>query len=219
MRRASASSRTPMAAAPMSWAISGKEPTMSTDNEPPSSLAATVDRVMAVAHLAPAAHVAVIGHRTLPFVLALLGRGCGAVRSLRLGAPAPDCEPADLSWIVGLENERELDEALRAARWRARARRAGGRLLSPARNPGRGPRARIGGRPRCRVVRPRRPPAGAGAGTAPRDGGLDARPVRHSCHLPRHDHRPRRPLSGVRVPAWRPHSGESPARPVVLKED
>jgi nitroreductase len=92
---------------------------MSPDNEPPSSLAATVDRVMAVAHLAPTAHVAVIGHRTLPFVLALLGRGCGAVRSLRLGAPAPDCEPADLSWIVGLEDERELDEALRAARWRA----------------------------------------------------------------------------------------------------
>src|SRR5215510_14499313 len=59
---------------------------MSLDNEPPSSLAATVDRVMAVAHLAPAAHVEVIGHRTLPFVLALLGRGGGAVRSLRLGA-------------------------------------------------------------------------------------------------------------------------------------
>lgn len=95
---------------------------MSLDNEPPSSLAATVDRVMAVANLAPAAHVAVIGHRTLPFVLALLGRGCGAVRSLRLGAPAPDCEPADLSWIVGLEDERELDEALRAARGRAGSR-------------------------------------------------------------------------------------------------
>ncbi|MBL6652159.1 MAG: hypothetical protein ISP49_11235 [Reyranella sp.] len=95
---------------------------MPLDNEPPTTLAATVDRVMAVAHLAPAAHVAVIGHRTLPFVLALLGRGCGAVRSLRLGAPAPDCEPADLTWIVGLEDERELDEALRAARWRAGSR-------------------------------------------------------------------------------------------------
>jgi len=89
------------------------------DNEPPSALNATVDRVMAVAHLAPTAHVAVIGHRTLPFVLALLSRGCAAVRSLRPGAPAPDCEPADLAWIVGLENERELDEALHAARWRA----------------------------------------------------------------------------------------------------
>ncbi|MBL6617731.1 MAG: hypothetical protein ISP45_27220 [Reyranella sp.] len=95
---------------------------MSLDTEPPSNLTATVDRVMAVAHVAPTAHVAVIGHRTLPFVLALLDRGCSAVRSLRLGAPAPDCEPADLSWIVGLEDERQLDEALRAARWRAGGR-------------------------------------------------------------------------------------------------
>src|SRR5262245_41764847 len=109
---------------------------MSLDNEPPSSLTATVDRVLAIAHLAPAAHVAVIGHLTLPFVLALLGRGCSAVCSLRLGAPAPDCEPADLSWIVGLEDERELDEALRAARWRAGGR---GRVVlegSSCRRPG-----------------------------------------------------------------------------------
>lgn len=98
------------------------------DTEPPSSplaeplagdAADDVDRVMAIAHLDAPAHVTVIGHHTLPFVLALLRRGCAAVRSLRPDAPSPDCEPADLSWIVDLEDERELDGALRAARWRA----------------------------------------------------------------------------------------------------
>jgi hypothetical protein len=98
------------------------------DVEPPSSAAsdeassaALVDRVMAIAHLTPAAHVAVIGHHTLPFVLGLLRRGCDCVRSLRPGAPAPDCEAADLAWIVDVDSEHELDDALRAARWRAGA--------------------------------------------------------------------------------------------------
>jgi hypothetical protein len=98
------------------------------DVEPPSSAAsdeassaALVDRVMAIAHLTPAAHVAVIGHHTLPFVLGLLRRGCDCVRSLRPGAPAPDCEAADLAWIVDVDGEGELDDALRAARWRAGA--------------------------------------------------------------------------------------------------
>ena len=98
------------------------------DVEPPSSTvsdeassAALVDRVMAIAHLPPAAHVAVIGHHTLPFVLGLLRRGCDCVRSLRPGAPAPDCEAADLAWIVDVDGEHELDDALRAARWRAGA--------------------------------------------------------------------------------------------------
>ena len=65
------------------------------ETEPPSITAladarnaALVERVCAVAHLPPAAHVAVIGHRTLPLVLELLRRGCAAVRSLRPGAPA-----------------------------------------------------------------------------------------------------------------------------------
>jgi hypothetical protein len=95
------------------------------DGEPPSSPVsddadgALVDRVMAIAHLPQTAHVAVIGHHTLPFVVALLRRGCEGVRSLRPGSPAPDCEPVDLAWIVDLQDERELDEALRAARWRA----------------------------------------------------------------------------------------------------
>lgn len=95
------------------------------DGEPPSSPVsddtdgALVDRVMAIAHLPQSAHVAVIGHHTLPFVVALLRRGCEGVRSLRPGSPAPDCEPVDLAWIVDLQDERELDEALRAARWRA----------------------------------------------------------------------------------------------------
>ncbi len=94
--------------------------------EPPSTGAseegsgvALVDRVMAIAHLPTTAHVAVIGHRTLPFVLALLRYGCGGVRSLRPDAPSPDCEPADLAWIVDVEDESELDDALRAARSRA----------------------------------------------------------------------------------------------------
>jgi hypothetical protein len=95
------------------------------DGEPPSSPVsddadgALVDRVMAIAHLPQTAHVAVIGHHTLPFVVALLRRGCEGVRSLRPGSPAPDCEPVDLTWIVDLQDERELDEALRAARSRA----------------------------------------------------------------------------------------------------
>jgi hypothetical protein len=99
------------------------------DVEPPSiavsddaSRAAMVDRVMAIAHVPATAHVAVIGHHTLPFVLALLRRGCDCVRSLRPGAPSPDCEAADLAWIVDVENEHELDCALRAARGRAGAR-------------------------------------------------------------------------------------------------
>jgi len=93
--------------------------------EPPSSIvsddtsAAMVDRVMAITHLPATAHVAVIGHHTLPFIVALMRRGCDCVRSLRPGAPSPDCEAADLAWIVDVEDEHELDDALRAARGRA----------------------------------------------------------------------------------------------------
>ena len=93
--------------------------------EPPSSAAiddassrARVDRIMAVAHLPPSAHVALIGHRTLPLLLALLQRGCTAVRSLRPDAPSPDCESADLAWIVDVQGDVELDDALHAARSR-----------------------------------------------------------------------------------------------------
>lgn len=75
-----------------------------------------VDRVMAVAHLPPAAHVAVIGHHTLSVVLALMHRGCACVRSLRPGAASPDRETADLAWIVDVANEDELHYALQAAR-------------------------------------------------------------------------------------------------------
>jgi hypothetical protein len=91
---------------------------MPRDGEPPlqpPSLLASVDRVMAMAHLAPAPHVAVIGRHTLPFVLALLSHGCASVRSLRPDAAAPDCEAADLAWIVDVGDEHELDDALRAA--------------------------------------------------------------------------------------------------------
>jgi len=95
------------------------------ESEPPSPAlladarrAALVERVWAVAHLPPSAHVAIIGRHTLPLVLEFLRRGCSAVRSLRPGAPAPDCESANLAWIVDVADD-ELDEALRAARSRA----------------------------------------------------------------------------------------------------
>jgi hypothetical protein len=95
------------------------------ESEPPStavsddaSCEAQVDRTMAMAHLPAAAHVALIGHHTLPLLLALLRHGCGAVRCLRPGAPSPDCEAVDLAWIVDLRGDGELDEALRAARGR-----------------------------------------------------------------------------------------------------
>ena len=95
------------------------------DGEPPStaaidaaSSAARVDRMMAMAHLPATARVTLIGHRTLPLLLALLQRGCAAVRSLRPGAPSPDCEPADLAWIVDVQGDGELDDALHAARMR-----------------------------------------------------------------------------------------------------
>jgi hypothetical protein len=96
-----------------------------TEAEPPSttvsddaSREAQVDRTMAMAHLPAAAHVALIGHHTLPLLLALLRHGCGAVRCLRPGAPSPDCEAVDLAWIIDLHGDGELDEALRAARGR-----------------------------------------------------------------------------------------------------
>lgn len=80
-----------------------------------------VDRVMAIAHLPPSAHVAVIGHRTLSVVLALMHRGCACVRSVRPGAASPDREAADLAWIVDVADEDELHDALQAARNRTGA--------------------------------------------------------------------------------------------------
>src|SRR5471032_1472240 len=98
---------------------------MIADLEPPStvavddaSYAAQVDRIMAMTHLPVSAHVALIGHHTLPSLLALLKHGCGAVRCLRPGAPSPDREIADLAWIVDVRGDDELDEALHAARVR-----------------------------------------------------------------------------------------------------
>ena len=89
---------------------------------PEDPSAALVDRVMAVAHLPPTASVAVIGHRTLPVLLALMRRGCDCVRSLRPDTVSPDSEAADLAWIIDVANEDELCEALHAA-----CRRVGGR--------------------------------------------------------------------------------------------
>ena len=93
--------------------------------EPPSiatiddaSCSARVDRIMAMTHLPASAHVTLIGHHTLPSLLAFLRHGCGAVRCLRPDAPAPDCERTDLAWIVEVHSAHELDDALRAARMR-----------------------------------------------------------------------------------------------------
>ena len=98
------------------------------EGEPPSiaaiddaSCGARVDRIMAIAHLPATARIALIGRHTLPSLLALLKHGCAAVRCLRPGAPAPDREVADLAWIVDVEGDEELDEALRAARSRVGA--------------------------------------------------------------------------------------------------
>lgn len=98
---------------------------MTSSDEPPSLLpgdqARRIDQVLAMAPTSSSGHVAVIGHHTLPFVLALMGHGCRCVRSLRPDMTAPDCEPADLAWIVDARDMHDLDEALRAARRRANA--------------------------------------------------------------------------------------------------
>jgi hypothetical protein len=103
--------------------------TLVLEAEPPSTSASeralsvgTVDRVIAMAHLPPAPHVAVIGRHTLPFVIALMERGCACVRSLRPDVVTPDCEAADLAWIVDVATEVELDQALEAARRRTRCK-------------------------------------------------------------------------------------------------
>lgn len=104
---------------------------------------ALVDQILAVAHLPPTANVVVIGHHTLPFVLALMHRGCACVRSLRPDVASPDGEATDLAWIVDVANENELSEALQAARRRTRTT---GRVivgdtlvLTPADSPHRAP--------------------------------------------------------------------------------
>jgi len=94
-------------------------------SEPPSfteladtHCAALVERIWAIAHLQPSAHVVIIGRRTLPLVLEFLRRGCCAVRSLRPDVPSPDHEAATLAWIVDV-SDGDLDDALRAASSRA----------------------------------------------------------------------------------------------------
>lgn len=97
-------------------AVEGEPPSTATIDD--VSSAARVDRMMEIAHLPVTAHVALIGHHTLPLLLALLQRGCAAVRSLRPGTPSPDRETADLAWIVDVQGDGELDDALHAARSR-----------------------------------------------------------------------------------------------------
>ncbi len=95
-------------------AVEGEPPSTATIDD--VSSAARVDRMMEIAHLPVTAHVALIGHHTLPLLLAFLRRGCAAVRSLRPGTPSPDREAADLAWIVDVRGDSELDDALHAAR-------------------------------------------------------------------------------------------------------
>ena len=88
--------------------------------EPPSCHPfRSIEHVLAMSHAGAEPHVVVIGRDALPAVLALLRHGCPSVRSLRPDAAAPDCERADLAWILDVESERELDDALRAAHRRA----------------------------------------------------------------------------------------------------
>ena len=89
------------------------------DEESPQFAERAAQALLALAQPPRDAHVAVIGHRTLPYMLALLARGCAAVRGLRPDRSSPDREAADLCWIVDVADEAELDEALRAARCRA----------------------------------------------------------------------------------------------------
>ena len=84
--------------------------------------AALLGDLMALSQAPSSAHIAVIGHHTLPYVLALLQGGCASVRSLRPGSPAPDCEPVEWVWIVDLHDRQELVEALQAARLRVSKR-------------------------------------------------------------------------------------------------
>jgi hypothetical protein len=93
--------------------------------EPPSTIVpdeATceelLERATAISHTSGCAHAVVIGHHTLPYVLALLRQGCASVRSVRPNCPAPDCETVELAWIVDLDDRTELADALRAARSR-----------------------------------------------------------------------------------------------------
>src|SRR3546814_2191001 len=59
--------------------------------------------------------VVVIGHGTLPMLLAFLRRGCRMAAEFRPDVVAPDAEPADLAWITGVMKTGEYDHALRAA--------------------------------------------------------------------------------------------------------
>jgi hypothetical protein len=93
--------------------------------EPPSSAVpdeaaceTLLEGATAISHTCGCAHAVVIGHHTLPYVLALLHQGCASVRSARPDCPAPDCEAAELAWIVDLDGRTELVDALRAARSR-----------------------------------------------------------------------------------------------------
>jgi hypothetical protein len=93
--------------------------------EPPSTTAPDaaacemlLERAIAISHTTGCAHAIVVGHRTLPYMLALLHQGCANARSVRPGCPAPDCEAVELAWVVDLESRMELAEALRVARSR-----------------------------------------------------------------------------------------------------
>jgi len=71
--------------------------------------------VIDVAPLCPRDRVVVIGHGTLPFMLAFMRRGCRSAAELRATPVSPAAEPADLAWITGVVERRDCDNALRAA--------------------------------------------------------------------------------------------------------
>ncbi|MGE0421697.1 MAG: hypothetical protein AB7O88_05515 [Reyranellaceae bacterium] len=85
---------------------------------------ALVERVIPLAHVPRGGHVALIGHNTLPLMLALLHHHCDAVCSVDPDAAACDSEPVDMAWIVAPAEANGLDKALRLARRRITPRGA-----------------------------------------------------------------------------------------------
>jgi hypothetical protein len=63
--------------------------------------------------------VVVIGHGTLPLLIAFLNRGCRSAAEFRVGVTAPPAEHADLVWITGIAEPKDCDSAIRMALRRA----------------------------------------------------------------------------------------------------
>lgn len=95
-------------------------PTRLADSSPVAvhPIAPAIDPVASLIAVTPTTgldRVVVIGHGTLPLMLAFMHRGCRAAAELRASAVSPDAQPADLAWITGVVERSDCDNALRAA--------------------------------------------------------------------------------------------------------